>query len=94
MTPADGAAVSGILGRRRFLQRALGRRRSITISCGHLYVRFVNAVAAGRLADFTAALEYEIRAAATIHLTEREWLARDDFRNLLDQALTKHRRRG
>lgn len=66
--------------RRRFLTRAIGRRRGVEVSCERLYVHYVDAHRAGRVSEFLTALRQEVAGADEIRVTDREWLARDDFR--------------
>ena len=78
---------SGSLDRRNFLRRASGRHRAATLRCDHLYVRYVDALAAGRVAAFVKAVEEEIATAHEVRVTRREWLERDDFRRVLEPIL-------
>lgn len=83
--------MGGALGRRGFLRRASGRHRPVTLSCGRLYVQYVDAAGSGRLHEFTRALEQEIGSASEIHLVEREWLAREDFRRMVEGVLPRRK---
>ena len=83
-----GAMGAGSFDRRNFLRRAAGRHRSATLRCDRLYVRYVDAVAAGRVADFVKAVEDEIGTAHEVRVTRREWLERDDFKRALEPILS------
>lgn len=83
------AAQAPAPGRRAFLRRAIGRRRPVTLACGCLYVRYVDALAANDLDSFVRSVQREIGAADAVILAEREWLARTDFRCVLARALTR-----
>jgi hypothetical protein len=74
--------------RRGFLLRASGRHRPVTLACGRLYVRYVDAIGAGQVAEFRRAVEEEIASASEVRLVEREWLSRDDFRRTLENILS------
>jgi hypothetical protein len=50
-------------------------------------MRYVDARSAGVLPALLLALEDELRAADEIRLTDREWLAREDFRRDLAPVL-------
>ena len=77
------------VGRRVFLRRAIGRQRTATLACGRLYVRYVDALAAGDLDSFVRSVQWEIGSADDVVLAEREWLGRADFRDVLVRALTR-----
>lgn len=49
------------------------------MSCEQLYMKYVDARAQGRLADFLADLDRDLSTAADVRVTAREWLARRDF---------------
>jgi hypothetical protein len=82
-------ATAPAVARRVFLRRAIGRQRTVTLACDRLYVRYVDALAAGDLESFVHAVQREIGAADHVILAERQWLARDDFRDVLARALTR-----
>ena len=75
------------ISRRRFLLRSVGRSQIVELSCERLYVRYVDARSAACLPQFSRALERELRGADEVRLTNREWLARDDFRAALEPLL-------
>ena len=77
------------IDRRAFLRHAAGRHRSVTLHCGTLYVRYVDAVAEGRLHSFAGAVAAQIATAHQVKLAEREWLSRDDFRETLERILMR-----
>ena len=79
---------AGSFDRRNFLRRAAGRHRSATLRCDRLYVRYVDALAAGCVADFVKAVKDEIGTAHEIRVIRREWLERDDFRRALEPILS------
>ena len=85
---ADAFPSAKAVGRRVFLRRAIGRPRTATLACGRLYVRYVDALAARELDSFVRSVQREIGSADDVILTEREWLARADFRDVLLRALT------
>lgn len=65
------------IDRRRFLLR----RGSVhEVSCERLCMKYIDARDEGRLAEFLASVEAELRGAAPLRVSGREWLARDDFR--------------
>jgi hypothetical protein len=67
-----------LVTRRTFLTAG----RSVTtleLSCEQLYMRYSDARAEGRLADFLYALQRSIDAAGDVRLIAPEWLAQEDF---------------
>ena len=87
----NGWATGVTVDRRGFLRLAAGRHRAVTLACGRLFVRYVDAVGAGRINEFIQALEREIGPATEIQLVERQWLARDDFRQTVEQVIARYR---
>ena len=85
----DATAPATAVGRRVFLRRAIGRQRTATLACGRLYVRYVDALAAGDLDSFVRSVRREVGPADDVILIEREWLARADFRGVLGGALRR-----
>jgi hypothetical protein len=75
------------LNRRDFLKHAGRPPRVLEWSCERLYMRYIDARSAGALPELLRSLELELEAADEIHLVEREWLAREDFRQALETVL-------
>jgi hypothetical protein len=75
------------ISRRRFLRRTVRAPRVVELSCERLYIRYMDAVGAGRLSQFSCALDGELSGADIVKLTDREWLARDDFRAAVERSL-------
>lgn len=75
------------IDRRSFLIGAVRRRRPIALSCERLYIRYLDARAAGRVDEFSREVEQTILTAGAITLTDREWLSRDDFRIVMESIL-------
>jgi hypothetical protein len=85
--PDDVGSPHPTPSRRRFLRQAAGRQRTVTLSCARLFVRYVDAVAAGHLDRFERSVRSEVGEADEVRLTDTEWLAREDFCQNLDDIL-------
>ena len=84
---ADADGIADRPSRRRFLRQALGRDRTVTLSCAQLYIRYVDALGIGRPESFVESARREIGSAAEVILTDRGWLAREDFARALEDVL-------
>jgi hypothetical protein len=76
------------MDRRGFLRAAGRRRRILEVSCERLYMQYLEARAGGRLDQFARTLARDVAAAHEVRLMDREWLAREDFRDALGPLLT------
>jgi hypothetical protein len=75
------------ISRRRLLLRAGRRPRVLELSCERLYVRYVDACSTGAVPQFLSELQRTLSAADRVRLTDREWLAHDDFRAAIEPSL-------
>ncbi len=66
--------------RRDFLNWSNRPRGTVVVSCERLYMRYVDAHAAGDLPMFLRDVEQALAGATSVEVTGDEWLARDDFR--------------
>jgi hypothetical protein len=73
--------------RRDFLLLRAGH--PAVLSCEQLFMRFLDAQMNGGIAPLFAALEDDLREAKTVHLADRSWLSRDDFKRELDAVLER-----
>lgn len=75
------------IDRRAFLLQCRPPRRLVELSCERLYMNYLDARSDGRVREFLEALERELETADEVRLTDRAWLARDDFRAHIEPLL-------
>lgn len=75
--------------RRAFLTVYAPKPRVLAVSCERLYIRYLDARRANRFKQFLAALTAEVEAADQLHLSDREWLGREDFRTAVQAILQR-----
>jgi hypothetical protein len=68
--------------------------RATVLSCERLYMRYVDAEAAGTTTALFDTLAADLRDARHIRLVETSWLSCDDLRARLDAVLACFRARG
>jgi hypothetical protein len=68
--------------------------RQIILSCEALFMRFLDAENTGTVARLFDNLAHDLSQVNTVTVTERSWLARDDFRARVDGVLDAFRARG
>jgi len=75
--------------RRDFLNWSTRPRGTVVVSCEKLYMKYVDAHAAGELARFLRDIEQALAGAAGVEITGHEWLAREDFRRHVEPLLRR-----
>ena len=83
------------VNRRDFLlMRAARDRDAVVLSGEQLYMRFVDARAAGTTADLFAHLQSDLQAVKRVRLIKTSWLSDEELRGQLDVVFETFRRGG
>jgi membrane fusion protein (multidrug efflux system) len=78
------------MNRRRFL-RCAARPATQQLSCERLFVQYTDARSEGRIPQFLENVARQLEGAAAVSLTGREWLARDEFRRVIEPVIARGR---
>ena len=82
------------INRRDFLLLRIARDEVAELSCERLFMRFVDGLAEGNTTRLFDALADDLRRTRTVRLTDVSWLAREDLRLPLEEALGAFRASG
>lgn len=82
-----------MIDRRRFLGLRTSGAASLELSCETLYMRLVDARAAGTAGALLARMQHELRVVRELRLRDSEWLAREDLEKWLAPLLETFRAR-
>ncbi|MEO5895529.1 MAG: hypothetical protein ABIS06_07500 [Vicinamibacterales bacterium] len=74
------------MSRRRFLLRA-ARPATPELSCERLFMQYTDAKSEGRLRQFVESVTHHLEGSTAVRLTGREWLARDEFRRVIEPLI-------
>ena len=74
------------MNRRRFLLRT-AQPATQQLSCERLFMQYTDALTEGRLPEFLQGVAHQLERSTALHLTAREWLARDEFRLIIEPLL-------
>lgn len=82
------------MDRREFLLLRTTASRCADLSCERLYMRFVDAQAAGTVPQLFEALALDLAGVSAVRLTDRSWLSSAELRQRLDAVLAPFVNRG